>query len=204
MSLLVKITIEINPPTLVPSVVSPPVPVATADIVLIESGTVTNQAELILNDLSGDYVKYVLYFSGAAAVDSSQTSLVARTSTNNGSSFNSSADTYIYRIQRSSGNNGEGVHYTATSTSAELINGLSNTADNFLAGFIEIFDPVDGGSKTTFLTSSGGRINADGNSANMNVQETMGQREAAEANDAIRIFAASGNFSMRYSLYGYK
>lgn len=205
MSLLTKITVQVNPPVLVPSVVSPPPPVAPAgDIVLIDSDTLTNVTELVLTGLSTDYLKYVLYFNGAAAVGSTGTSLVAQVSTNNGSSFNSSTDAYIYRLQRSSGSNGVAQNFTGTSTSAYLIDGLCNTSGDFVSGFIEIFDPADSGSRTTFLTSSGGRVNADSNDANMNVQEVMGQREAAESNNAVRIFAVNGNFSMKYSLYGYK
>lgn len=205
MSLLTPLTVQINPPTLVPSVVSPPEPTTPDYVALIESGTITNQAEYVITDLLSDYIKYVLYFSATFTVGSASTDFVACTSTDNGSTFTTSADSYGYRVQRSSGSSSSNTtHWTGTWTRAELSSGISNISGNFMAGSIEIYDPMDSGVRTTILTHSGGNINADGNTADQAFLDVTGQREVAEGNDAVRIFVNSGNYTMKYALYGYK
>jgi len=175
----------------------------------IGGAILTNVSELVLTNLSADYIKYKLIFSGLVAVSDTQTNLVIRTSTNNGTSFTSSSNAYAIRLQRSSGTDSRTINYVVFSTMAQAVNAVSNTSGNFISGTIEIFEPVNANVSTIFLTRSNGRVNADSDASNPQVQDVWARREAQESNNAIGIFAISdaavaSNFSMQYVLYGYE
>lgn len=177
-------------------------------IIKLDSGTLTNVSELVLADLSANVFKYEIVFSGLVAISASQTNLVFRTSVNNGATFNSSGDAYSYRVVRSSGAAGNSASFSGTVTGGQLINGVSNNAGNLIDGTIEIFGAMNALDHTTTITRSNGRVNADSNTSNPQVQNTESQREASEANNALRIFAlddggTESNFSMQYTVYGY-
>lgn len=181
----------------------------TNAIVKISDGEIVAATELIITGLSADYFKYEIVASKLRAVTQTQTNLVIRTSTDNGTSFTGGSNTYAWFLQRSSGlGNGNTAAYSGGATRGFVINGLSNISGNWEGANIEIYNPMNAIGRTTIITRSAGKLNADGRTDNPNVQMCISQRTTLEANNAIRLFIESdssvtGDFSMRYVVYGY-
>lgn len=176
----------------------------TSPIERIDGATLTNVSELVITDLSANYIKYVIEFNGLKSNTLAATNLVCRLSADNGSTWIQTDTSYGNLVQKAGGAGGTIARNIGSWNWSYLVQSISNTAGNFCSGSIEIFDPMDSGSQTKILCRSGGRIGTLG----VGVQGAEVRRTGAEANNAIRIFSDSdslepGNFSMRYVLYGY-
>ena len=170
---------------------------------IIDSGSVLNQAQLDITDLSLDYRFYRLEFDGLVpatdAVD-----LYVRTSTDNGTSFEAGGTDYAWStigydsgVSPNVNNDNTSSHMQCTNSAIALGTGTNER----VAGHIDIHNPASPTGQTHINGQIGG-ISSDGN---MGVTMFSGQRLNLEANDAIRILLSSGNISvMRYVFYGFR
>lgn len=166
-------------------------------IVRIGGGTVSNTQHLVIPDLSADYIKYEIAFS-ELRTSTTNGYLHMMFSTDNGSTW---ATGYSSRIEYY-------TSHTLTDSSAMRIAdqiGAQSVGWDFFccSGTIEIFDPMNANSRTTVLARLGGF----GWNQVFSGQRGSGQRNAAEANNAVRISGDNGsgatNFNMNYVVYGY-
>lgn len=172
-------------------------------IARIGGGSISAGTELIITDLSLACIKYDIIFSGLRSDNQTQVDLVLTTSTDNGSTFTTSSGAYVWQLQLVSSAGSPANVFTNSDTSASLVRAIGSAANNYQAGVIEIYNPMDTNSRTTMLTRSGGRINADGITTNANTESIMSQRNNTEANNAVRIAISAGTFTMKYTIYGY-
>lgn len=174
---------------------------ANPKVEVIEQGTVSAAAELDLINLSTDYQMYELVFNDLSpATDNVAGSF--RTSTDNGSTFESGADTYAYAIHGVRATDTDERFATNSATGIRVgVSNFGNGANEVASGVIRIHNPAAAGTYTqityeiTFFSS--GSV--------YTVCQGGGIRKAAQANDAIRLLFASGNIAtMNYTLYGYR
>lgn len=161
--------------------------------IYISSGTVSAAASLDIADLTTDFRAYALVFDDLTpATDSVSFSL--RTSTDNGSTFTSTAASYGHSRCDTAG-----LVTGVSDTTIELLTGGGNLTGEIIGGLVYILNPMDSGGRTRVLSN----INyVDATSTNRHVSGG-GNRAAAEANDAIRFFFSAGNIAtMNYSFYG--
>lgn len=178
-------------------------------IELLDEGTLSSASDLIITDLSLDYIKYEILFSRLYSNESgSDINLAIQTSTNNGSSFTAGGG-YTYDLVRGAQSGyGAAPHYPYDASDFCLINNsLSNIDGNFVSGVIEIFNPMNPSTKTTILANNAGKFNISG-SINTGVQITINIRNTAEANNALKVFVITNSgtprlFTMDYVIYGY-
>lgn len=170
-------------------------PAVPDPVQLLDSGTLTGASELLITNLSADFIKYKVIVSDVAA--STPTTLRLTTSTDNGSTFDTTSN-YTYREQvANSDDAGNLNNTTGTTTSAQLIRDIGPTQTQ--AGTIELFNPMYATGRTTIQTWAGGIDSGDDSL----IQDVMVQKDTAEANNAVRIYPASGIITMRYVIYGY-
>lgn len=169
----------------------------------VQSGTVVNAAQLDILNLTAAFKKYELVYDDLLPA-TDFVDFLLRTSINNGTTFESGASTYSGYIV-------EGVAGSALTTSQGPGNAIQlndavrgNVAVSEAAsGQLDIFAPMNGGVRTNFMNKDTRRNSAA--SSLFVFTTTYGQRTAAEANDAIRLFFSSGNIvSMNWVLYGYR
>ena len=160
--------------------------------IYISTGTVA-AASLDITDLTTDYRAYALVFDDLTPVTDS-VSFSLRTSTDNGSTFTSTAASYGHSRCDTAG-----LVTGVSDTALQLLAGAGNVTGEIAGGIVYILNPMDSGGRTRVLSN----INyVDATSTNRHVSGG-GNRAAAEANDAIRFFFSTGNIaSMNYSFYG--
>jgi hypothetical protein len=162
-------------------------PVSSGDIVFIESQTASNSATIEFTDLDSTYFEYLVVMTNV--VPTSSSTLHFKTSSNNGSSYDSGATDYSY----------DG--FGGTSTGAAFIVVTPSVDTDATAGIsaeVRIYNP----SSTNFtkIVFAG----ASHSSTNLPTRIAQsGQRESAAAVDAIQFLFSTGNISTGdFYLYG--
>lgn len=166
---------------------------------LISSATASSDSSVDFTGLSSTYFMYKLVIADyLPATDA--TDILFRTSTNNGSSYDSGASDYawIWRYHAmTAATNSDDVGDNADS-SIQIHNNQSNAANEKADYEILIFNPA--GTSYTYIKTHGLLTNASG--APFSV-EGGGLRLSAADVDAIRVLSSSGNIaSGEFRLYG--
>lgn len=162
-------------------------------IIRIAGGAVSNTQHLVIPDLSADYIKYEIAFS-ELRTSSSDGYLYMDFSIDNGTSWQTG---YTSRVELWTS------HTVTTANKMRIADYVSSGANDHQSGTIEIFDPMNASTRTTVLARLGGF----GWSSVYIGQRGSGQRNAAEANNAVRISGDTGsgaiNYNMNYVIYGF-
>ena len=147
--------------------------------------------------ISGDYTDYLIVGSGAIGTIGGEIHL--RTSTDNGSSFTSSASSYDYTIVVLRADVGIARKGTSTTSIYMASDGLLDGIGQGFDTRIWLYRPLDSSQRTrisfltTYVDEGGGGVFISCVGA--------GMRNAAEANDAIQVFGA-GNITGKFAIYG--
>lgn len=172
----------------------------SGDFVKISSSTASSSASIDFNNLNSTYFLYMIQiYNVAPATDA--VSMILRTSTNNGSSFDSGASDYAWNLFAGSPQTAEAdgtangiVLFGDPGSSEELGNG----ANEKVSGYVYIFNPS--ASKYTFILCQGFYKKEDGNFIAHN---TGGYRLNTTAVNAVSLLMDSGNIaSGDFTLYG--
>lgn len=169
----------------------------------IESGTVSSASSLDITDLSSDYRAYLLVFDDlVAATDGVE--LWMRTDADNGASFESGASDYAFVRNVTVGGDTDSNTPVGNDSTTEIpltSAGIGNNATtNECVGWITIHNPMSSGDRTKITYQM--TVFSSGN--DLQSYYGGGQRNNAEANNAIQLLMSSGNIaSMNYTLYGY-
>lgn len=150
------------------------------------SGTPT---EVDFTGLSDTYKIYALDFSGISP-SSNNTEILFRVSTDNGSSFISSAASYSWSSFKLT------LSDTSSSGDTEIntySGGINSTSNAGMTGRVLIMNPTDASVETQFLFYGMARSGANQDTRPM---LSSGKRLNAEDNDAIRVFT-SGSTTLR-------
>ncbi len=164
---------------------------------LIASGSVSAAAAFAATDLTSDYAAYLLVFQDLVPANDG-VNLFLRTSTDNGSSYDSGASNYGWtrpEIAAASYN----YQSSSADTEIDMLRNCSNVATEPISGQIWIYNPSDAGEYTRakfdleHINSSSLFLRAMG----------FGERLAAEDVDAFQLLFSAGNVAtMDYWLYG--
>ncbi len=164
---------------------------------MIASGSVSAAAAFAATDLTSDYAAYLLVFQDLVPANDG-VNLFLRTSTDNGSSYDSGASNYGWtrpEIAAASYN----YQSSSADTEIDMLRNCSNVATEPISGQIWIYNPSDAGEYTRakfdleHINSSSLFLRAMG----------FGERLAAEDVDAFQLLFSAGNVAtMDYWLYG--
>lgn len=167
---------------------------------LIGTVTASNDASVAFTGLSSTYFAYKVYMDDITPATDSVT-FYMRTSTNNGSSYDSGASDYEWTFMRSPSNSSTpgGSGDTADSQiEFGLVGGSSG--NEALSGFVDIINPSGTGETRVVAI-----INYDRASAVLEQTTIAGKRKSAADVDAIQFLYSSGNIeSGTFKLYGIK
>lgn len=166
----------------------------------IAEGSISAAATFEITDLSSDYFMYELVFDNLQPATDAVT-LLLRTSTDNGSSYDSGASDYAYMgFSGALANTYAGANDQAhTSIFIGPANLWGSASNEHVSGSIRIYNPSAANYThikydLAMAFSTGSQYNSGG----------MGARLSAADVDAIQILFSSGNIaSMNYTLYGY-
>jgi hypothetical protein len=147
-------------------------------LVKLSTTTVSSAvANLNFTDLSSVYKFYILQYWGLTS--STNTTILLRTSTDNGSSFTSSAASY----------QGATVNTGATSSATSITIGvIRSTANTGSSGQIIIYNPMDSTYRTSITSINHSSAAGYGDCRSSD-------RTAAEANNAVQLLLSSGNYT---------
>lgn len=175
---------------------------ATLDWELISSATASSSSEITFTSLSSTYAAYQIVFQGVQPATDSVI-LYFRTSTDNGTSYDSGASDYAWA---SSGENDGGTIDPEGSTGDAQISiagdqsseQLGNQAGETLSGHLWIFKPsATEYTKVVFLCNYTDLVD------DQNSLHGAGARLSAADVDAVRFYMSSGNISTgNFKLYG--
>lgn len=173
-----------------------------SDFVKISSATASASATIDFTNLSGTYNSYVIIANDIApSVDGA--SLWLRTSTDNGSTYDSGASDYSWGWQWLQHAVAINANRTADEADSQIVistAGVGNAANEVYTGQIILFNPA--GTGYTFCKFQGISINNTGDPYN---NEGSGRRISTADVDAIRFLFSSGNIaSGTFTLYGIK
>lgn len=169
---------------------------------LIGTATASNSASVSFTGLSSTYHHYIVVIDHVV-VQTDDVSLIMRTSTNGGSSYDSGASDYRYQV---SGTQDSGTDSSANSTGATSLlitaggggAGIGNATNESFSGRVTIYNPsVAGYGHVTWEAVYYNTV--------PRVTRVMGagMRIAAADIDAIQFLASSGNLvSGTFKLYG--
>lgn len=167
---------------------------SSGSFVLISTATASSSATIDFTGLSSTYFAYVVYMSNVVPVTNS-VNFIMRTSTNNGSSYDSGASDYKYVGSRTSYSGGPTPSITGSvgDSSIEIYPAMSNTSTNAGSFCLTIYNPS---------LANTGRISWEG-TASTSDRYGSGIRDTAADIDAIRFLMSSGNISTgTFKLYG--
>jgi hypothetical protein len=158
-------------------------------LVLISTQTVSAVAQVEFKNMTSTYTKYIIEIE--AMVPASTDTLEMQTSTNNGSSYLSSAASYQWSNTR-----GATTNASQSATSMRLAGSgavIGSDALEGVGGIIEIINPTNSSTRTKYY----GRLGEHGSGATHAIATNMctGGRLAAEANDAVKLFFAGSNIT---------
>lgn len=176
----------------------------SGDIVKISTSTASNSATISFTDLSSTYHAYIIEITGIQPATDSVT-LYMRTSTNNGSSYDSAASDYAWNVYDLTGAAGTEQSDADTADSELVIAGdVTNstefgTASNELGDItVYLYDPS--ATSYTFFSATSSFVNQS--TAN-SLQVSTGYRISAADVDAIQFLFDTGNISIgTFTLYG--
>jgi len=171
-----------------------------ADYVLIATTTISTDATVEFTNLSSTYRAYVVVFSNVVPVSSGTFNM--RTSTDNGSTFDSSTNDYHYtNISLGAASSTITGTVSAVATTIQLTGAgtFHNAPSTGLSGTLTIYRPSDiAHTDITYELQyrvSGGDEHCSGGAT----------RQAAEDVDAIQFYTSAGNLSTgEITLYGIK
>lgn len=173
-------------------------PGASSDWVLISTGTASSSATIDFTGLSSTYFVYKIFIENLVPGTTS-TDLYLRTSTNNGSSYDSAASDYEYYSSYSTSNGPASAIISSTgATFIDIMTSLT-TGSGGLDGEITIYNPSSV-SECRINYSCKARLGA-----NNYIVTGGGVRNTAADVNAIRFLMSSGNIgSGIFKLYGLK
>lgn len=177
-------------------------PVATGPTTrLLKSATVSAAAEAIIGDFNEDYRIYLVLFENLQSSSDGDT-LNIRVSTDNGSTFDSGAGNYAYNswVHDDTNTFASGGSAAATEIVIRSSFGTASIAEQNTCGRLYIYSPLDSGQYTKMWLSCQ-RVSSAGTTQYLCA---TGQREAQQADNAIKLFWSTGNITLRYDLYGIK
>lgn len=169
------------------------------DVVKISSQTASSSASIDFTDLSSTYERYVVHFTTVVpATDGAN--LGVRTSTDNGSTFDSGASDYKTQLVYGFSTAGNGSAWTTSFAAIHSTLGVGSAANECISGTLEVFNPS--AAAYTHMTTRWSLINATGNYYGGMAAML---RQQATAVDAIQFIFSTGNIaSGTFTLYGYK
>jgi len=174
--------------------------VASSPMVLITTTTASAASQVAFTDLSSTYVKYIIELTNVSS-SVNNTNLYIRTSTNNGSSYDSGASNYVW-ISSLADQGTSGTFSGQVSTVATEIRvgvSISNVVND---GGINIqFNLINPSAATrTVMYWDGGYVNAGPNY--VRVLGTGVRNSTAGVVNAVQLLPGSGTFTGIFKLYG--
>jgi hypothetical protein len=169
-----------------------------AGLTYISTGTASSSATLDFTNLSNTYSSY-LFVLNKILPATDNVGLIFRTSTNNGSSYDSGATDYKYAISTV---NDAGVYSavfsTGDSSGALTSTNIGNAAGRFCDATVQLFLPSDASNCRAYVNLA--HIN---NTGVFKICTGAAERHTAADVDAIRFLMTSGNIaSGTITLYG--
>ena len=174
---------------------------SSGDWVKIESQTASSSPNIDFINLSSTYAAYVVMISNLSPA-TDQTTLWMRTSTNNGSSYDSGGTNYDWIVLNLTGTATAVTSNTANASKIELnaASTLGNGANEKASFRVTVFNPS--ANERTRIICEGHYLNATPATC---LVHSGGSRNQATAVNAIRFLMSSGNIaSGRFDLYGIK
>ena len=165
---------------------------------LISSTTASNVASVSFTDLSSTYAKYVVEVMDYIP-QTDNTDLRIRTSSNNGSSYDSGATDYAWGQQFIAFGGVGGVGSSTGDTHIRAIGAVGNDTNEKVNMTLELTSH-----DTTKYTDILYRLNGTISAGTMFTITGGGWRASAAIVDAIQITAESGNINGIFKLYGIK
>lgn len=169
----------------------------SGDLVLISTATASNSASIEFTGIDNTYNTYLVIVSDLVAVSDSE--LWMRTSSNNGTSYDSGASDYQFSSVFHYSNNSTLTVFGSTNTRYRIAGSVDNVTTTSSNVETMIFNPSNSSRYTYFKSHVSGT-----NTASNHYQEyTTGQRSSAGAVDAIQFLMSTGNISSgTFKLYG--
>lgn len=171
--------------------------------VYIGTFTASSSASLnITSAISSDYDDYVFVLNNISP-SSNGANLIMRTSTNNGSSFDSSASDYLYSVHLNNAASGESTSNSTSATSVLCASSVSTGTDKLgVSGEIRIFN-VNSTSRRKFITGQTSYIGSGGGTHLVSAR-IAGLRDGTESDiDAVQFLMSTGNISVgTIKIYG--
>lgn len=168
-------------------------------ITLITTTTASAASEVAFTGLSSTYVKYIIELTNVSS-SVNNTNLYIRTSTNNGSSYDSGASNYVWlACLADQGTSVIGVDKSTVATEIRVGVSISNVVND---GGINIqFNLINPSAATrTVLYWDGGYVNAGPNY--VRVLGTGVRNSTSGAVNAVQLLPGSGNLTGIFKLYG--
>ncbi len=166
----------------------------------ISSTTASNDATIEFTDLDSSYIQYQWVITDLVP-ETDEVEFRIRTSSDNGSTFDSGASNYDYGYIYQSANSSSNINgFAGGFTYIRLLAGTELGSDTNESGniILDLFNPS--GSGYTMMTARATYMNYVDQLVN---NRSAGARLAAEAVDAIQFFMSSGNIeSGTFRLYG--
>lgn len=166
--------------------------------VLLSSQTITNATQVVFNNLSSTYFAYLIVIKQMVPSAATDT-LEMLTSTDNGSSYQTSAGTYQWQNTRNATSNA-----SQSDTSMRLGGSGTNIGGNALEGcrgMIWLIDPTDSNTRTAYRAD----LTEHGSGATHAIASTMasGGRLANDATTAVKLYFPGGNITTgTFKMYG--
>lgn len=166
------------------------------------SATASTSATLDFTSLiTSTYDFYVFEFEDIRPATSS-TNFLIRTSSNNGSSYDSGASNYTYAGNLTIATPTNTAIGSTGATSLQIATSIANTAAGALSGTLKLYNPL-GTVSNKNITSQISFI--DGSGAGQASQTMSGQRASTSAVNAVRFLMTSGNITSGViKMYGIK
>lgn len=165
---------------------------------LIQTQTVSGVASVNFTGLSSTYSVYILEMSNVVPATDA-TDLYVRTSTNNGSSYDSGASDYAWtRTGNTDASATAGAGGDVADAQMLIAVGMDNAATASLGGTIKLFE-FSSSARHKHITA---QVAYTRDASTIATFITGGKRLTATACDAFQIITSSGNISGTFSLYG--
>lgn len=176
-----------------------------AGIVLLGSVTASASATLDFTSLiSSLYDRYTFVLKDLRFANAIAQALWMRTSTNNGTTYDSAANAYggVYRTRLYGGNPPTTTEVGQTAGATEIILGISggNASTSVICGMVDLFNPLGSVAYKRVIYQTIGGVQATERH-----YEGSSTRKSTAAIDAVRFMSASGNItSGEIDMYGWR
>lgn len=168
-------------------------------LILITSSTASGDASICFTDLSSSYFMYVVVLDMVICATDTD-NLCLRTSTDNGSSYDSGSSDYTYNAVTIDYNENVAIAGDADDSEIELIRSCGTGSNEFCTGLVYLMNP----SGTTY-TNIMWEFYCRKSDAIPYYIKGRGARLSAADVDAVQFFMSSGNISSgTFKLYGVK